>query len=219
MTIKVKNTIQDYDLGITLEQRADVCNRAAAVEGICGTISAIEILNHFNIKLSDHEIKEGIKDDSIQGTNQVNMSLFMSEYLDVTYCVKYNLKNEIENWPATCKIDKDEIVEFSKLLGKGINFEITPKLDAIISRLKIEDAVAQFVFLQKGSKMTHYGLLCKVENNLLEFTQRDGQVYEPDVEIEEFLSWWDLNGAEMDPEQLVLIYKKKTIPPQNPAAD
>lgn len=201
--------LENYKSGITLQQRADVQNRAAKVGGICGTITAIEIFNFFNIKLSDQEIKEGIL-DSKRGTNQVNMVLFMSKYLDITYCVNHDIKKEIENGPSeTLSISNH--TEFVKLLNKeNINFMITPDLKDIIKLLNTEDSLAQFVFHEPEDEMTHYGLLCNVKNDLLEFTQRRRQIGEPDVKIDKFYTWWDKkDNSEMDPQQLVLIYRLK----------
>lgn len=202
--------IANYNLNISLNERANVMNRAQVVGGICGTITAIQILNHFGIPLTDEEIKTGLK-DSQKGTNQVNMALFMAKYLNVTFCVNYDIKIEIEKGTESLKISNSDIVEFSKLLNSDIHFAITPQLNEIINLLNSEDALAQFVFLEEGSSMTHYGLLCKTENNLMEFTQRENQTGRPDVRVEDFMKWWDLKGTSvMDPEQLVLIYRKKT---------
>lgn len=206
----LKQVIANYDLNISLKARADVMNRAQAVGGICGTITGIQILNHFGITLSDEEIKVGLK-DSQTGTNQVNMAVFMARYLDVTFYVNHDIKIEIEKETESLKIPKNEIDEFSKLLHCDIKFGITPQLNELIDILNSEDVLAQFIFLEEGSSMTHYGLLCKVENNLMEFTQRENQTGKPDVKVEDFMKWWDLQGTSvMDPEQLVLLYRRKT---------
>lgn len=201
--------IANYNLNISLNERADVMNRAQIVGGICGTITAIQILDHFGIVLTDEEIKIGLR-DSQKGTNQVNMAVFMAKYLDITFCVNYDIKLEIEKGTESVKISNSEIGEFSKLLTSDINFGITPQLTELVNILNSEDALAQFVFFEEGSSMTHYGLLCKIENNLMEFTQRENQTGRPDVKVEDFMKWWDLKGTSvMDPEQLVLIYRTK----------
>ncbi len=203
--------LENYNLGLDLKERVDVQNRAEKVGGICGTISAIEILNHFNIKLSDIEIKEGIKDHHLDGTNQVNMALFMSQHLDVTFCVNYDIKREIEKGEEARKILYPVArIEFPKLLSAEIKFEISPSLPKLIRILNEEDALAQFVFLEDNADMTHCGLLCKVENNLMEFSQREHQTWNPDVKPEDLMKWWDLQGkSKLDPEQLLMIYRRK----------
>lgn len=204
--------LEDYDLGISLRKRVDTQNRARAVHGICGTITSIQILNHFGIDLSDEEIRQGIKDHPTEGTNQVNMVLFMSQYLDVTFYVNYDIKKEIKKGSSSTKISNIEMVEFSKLLNTDIHFEITPSLPKLIALLNKENALAQFVFLEEKAQMTHYGLLSKIENGLMEFTQRENETGEPDVKPLEFMKWWDLKGkSPKDPEQLVMIYREKSL--------
>lgn len=74
--------LDNYDLKLTYEERINVQLNAELAGGVCGTISAKEILRHFGIDISYNDIKDGIKDSIQNGTNQVNMVLFMSQYLE-----------------------------------------------------------------------------------------------------------------------------------------
>lgn len=202
--------LENYDLNISIAQRADVQNRARKVGGICRTITAIEILNYFNIQISDQEIKNGLNDSS-EGTDQVSMALFMSNYLHVTFCVKYDIESEIRKGENSTIINPNDNKVFSKLLDReSITFKITPPLPELVKFLSVNNALGQFVFLEDGAEMTHYGLLCKIDNNFLEFTHRENMTGQPDIDPSNFLQWWDLNGkSKLDPEQLVLIYQPK----------
>ncbi len=174
--------------------------------GICGTISALQILTYFGIEIKAQEVKEGLK-DSLNGTNQVNMAVFMSKYLHVTFCVNYDIKSEILKGENSDRIHPNDISEFQRLLNGKIEFNITPPMDILISSLN-NTSLAQFNFKEPNIPLNHFGLLHSVENNMLKFTQRDCKQGNELVKIEDFISWWDLNGEDRDPEQLVILYKK-----------
>lgn len=204
--------LPDYDSGITKNDGDEATKRAAAVGGRCATISALQILEHFNINVSDEKIKLGLNDCHKEGygSNQVDMALFMSQYLDVTFCVKFDFLKELDKIPNSKWLKEKDAAAWRKLADGSIKFSITPSLREIVKSLKRDQALAQFNIIEPNDSENHFGLLAKVEDQKLLFTQRVGGASYPDVPVFEFKRWWDLYGRDIkDPERLVIIYRKK----------
>jgi hypothetical protein len=156
----------NYTLNMPHHQLQQLQMEAMVAGGICGTISAFQILKYFDIDIEAEDVQEGLKD--IGGTNQVNMAVFMSKYLDVTLYVNYDIKSDIEKGENAERTPKEQISEFERLLNGEIKFAITPPLDVFISNLD-NTSLAQFNFREPNADINHFGLLRDVKDNKLRF--------------------------------------------------
>jgi hypothetical protein len=201
--------LNDYILKINPSILHDAQIEATLI-GKCATISALQVLRIFGIEISAEEVKEGVQDDDINA-NQVNMAVFMSSFLNITYCVNYDLEEEIDKAENGVEslIDQSELKVFKKLLGRNINFQITPPLNQLIDTLNQDMTVSQFNFREPSALINHFAVLQKVTNNKLRFAQRECEPGNEYIDVDEFLTWWNLSGAPNDPHELVILYSRK----------